>query len=852
MEVSELSFRSGATLCDSLQQRAALLQPLAQALLTLPTVALTYRFAAPRLRPRFALQRPSKPPQSPFPGPPLSRASIWAFGAAREMAARRASASSLTGHDIDNPDNPFLDNPNIFSDHYAESIAESFADSVDARSVDYRSPADDALSSQSSSSSAAVAGLVPDAPQRPSLPSPWASSTLRSSLRKSMGSNTASASPDNTNNNTNATASRTAGTYVGSSPSSARRSPSDASTHSFARSQSPLSAANGPSHPYTMYPQSLGVSRSASVVTASTVRSPAPGRGPTHPYTLYPQNVAEDSSEEPSSILVGFPGHNSDFRQRMGPEGEIQDIIGPDGHSEQLPPYTRYPEESAAKVAAAQPLLPSIGEGSTESPSSPDHALLFPRRPHNFDESRPEPVEEMRRRGGHEQPSYAGSERMWKEMSWREKRQQKVLGVPLWLFLMIMLAITIFAAVSGGVIGGILGRHQATDESEEEKKYPSDVKQSPVAEVTVTTTMIDAAEVTVTPTSLAPLPTGFFKVDVGEQTSTSQNCLPQQDQRRAWSCSLNPDTFIFEVGFNKSTGLPYLSMETFFNSTVPQYGAQPPQAYGQTLKLASDMNNADWGLAYQFQILYDKLVVVDGSYLSSNPSNNKRGFDFSVPPPSYARKQVAREDQPWFCYWNQTLLEGFIYVENDTMAAAAEAAATAAFKSGTSLPSTPGYEAYSAATAENVSGAYPTPSSYDYTVSYMTPDQATPTSWAARARPYEARPSSSEPAPLAAVLHEHRARTASVEKCYPKRIKIEERRLWQQTPTSYCQRMFTDDMGVMRVLLDGNDNPVVIELTESDPQDQPSVIGQKRDALTPTEEKRALPSSGCYCQWQST
>jgi hypothetical protein len=127
------------------------------------------------------------------------------------------------------------------------------------------------------------------------------------------------------------------------------------STGSFAPtslSESPLGA--GPSHPYNMYPQTT-VARTPSVTTSSTQRQPHRSislQRPTHPYGMYTQNTVDDENPVPplqSAIPVGFPGNATRYHRQIGPDGEEQDIIGPDGHTEQLPPYSRYPESSARR-----------------------------------------------------------------------------------------------------------------------------------------------------------------------------------------------------------------------------------------------------------------------------------------------------------------------------------------------------------------------------------------------------------------------------------------------------------------------------------------------------------------------
>jgi hypothetical protein len=90
---------------------------------------------------------------------------------------------------------------------------------------------------------------------------------------------------------------------------------------------------------------------------------------PAHPYALYQQTMFEepDEAEEPvtQSVPIGFPGRTVSFRRRTGPEGEELDVMGPDGHTEQLPPYSRYPE------AGPLPQKPPREESSTDSAVSP-------------------------------------------------------------------------------------------------------------------------------------------------------------------------------------------------------------------------------------------------------------------------------------------------------------------------------------------------------------------------------------------------------------------------------------------------------------------------------------------------
>ena len=113
----------------------------------------------------------------------------------------------------------------------------------------------------------------------------------------------------------------------------------------FSRAQSPYRGTMGPSHPYGMYPQGTGLTRTPSMATTSTVRPPERSysgpSGPTQPYGMYPQNTVP---EDEQISVAGFPGMHQGYQRRLGPDGEdVDDLVGPDGYAEQLPPYTRFP-----------------------------------------------------------------------------------------------------------------------------------------------------------------------------------------------------------------------------------------------------------------------------------------------------------------------------------------------------------------------------------------------------------------------------------------------------------------------------------------------------------------------------
>ena len=353
--------------------------------------------------------------------------------------------------------------PNVFSDEYAASVSDLYSDSLHPRSPRQSATPTSPESSASPTSpedlrQSVSAEPVPrsstvasDAGHRPSV------SHIRQSIRK-----------DPTEQFLNERRNRA------STGAPIRNSTHSAS--SFAGSQILGGPSDGPSHPYGMYPQDLGVSRSASLATAAQSRPgsqlPVP-RVPAHPYGLYAQNINGDGADvnRVNAIPVGFPGAQSQFHRRIGPDGEEQDIVGPDGHAEQLPPYSRYPEDSDSKQLTA---LPAIGENSNPDPSTarnnssggnsvdtgnaPSDRHLSPQAnvPANAE-------------------SQQSNEVPWNEKSWKERRKAKLCGAPLWLCLLLIGVVVLIVVICGAIIGGVLGA-KAHREHEAENDYESGSK----------------------------------------------------------------------------------------------------------------------------------------------------------------------------------------------------------------------------------------------------------------------------------------------------------------------------------------------------------------------------------------
>ncbi|KAF9776010.1 hypothetical protein IL306_005855 [Fusarium sp. DS 682] len=250
------------------------------------------------------------------------------------------------------------------------------------------------------------------------------------------------------------------------------------------RAESPYTGPSGPSHPYQMYPQ-----RTMSVATTSTTanaaipedRSYGGTQAPTHPYALYTQNTTSGESSTPS-IPVGFNGLGGTYQRQLGPDGEeAGDLVGPLGHMEELPPYTRYPDNAyVPKTTTQTPVSPVSPVSEPSSPtrdipgaggigmatrdpefSSTDDDLALPR-------TRPS-VRSNVSEASHHDINTAAAETSEKPPvnKWQRRAKKKLWGiVPYWAICLLLVGLILMGIIMGAVIGTMLTKNHDNNTGE--------------------------------------------------------------------------------------------------------------------------------------------------------------------------------------------------------------------------------------------------------------------------------------------------------------------------------------------------------------------------------------------------
>ncbi|KAI0887983.1 uncharacterized protein GGS22DRAFT_185365 [Annulohypoxylon maeteangense] len=484
----------------------------------------------------------------------------------------------------------------------------------------------------------------------------------------------------------------------------------------FVDVEDPYEGPSGPSHPYQMYPQDVRLARTASLATTSTApiseQSYNGPHGPAHPYGMYPQNTIPESDGVPNrtaqaEINIGFPGTTDNYQRRIGPEGEdVADLIGPDGHTEQLPPYTRYPEEAytrkAMGVETPQPApvqaMPSIQpiqqpeqQPQQPQPQHPQPMLAIPgaggigmatlnpeftSTEDLGDMNSPQSRQSVRSfTSDNSQRGLTATPRSDQEIldekkslkDWQVTAKRRVWGiVPCWAIILAAIVLVLMGIILGAVIGTLLNPHFKKPPPPDR---PPSQAQSP--------NNWDTQPLSTLPPDLPPLPTGTYSMFLARNNRISNTCFTDPTLAQAWSCDLT--FFQLSMNVKKLPGQPNISDYSFgfsYNDTyslknnVFTYGVQPPDLTDLQMKLVSDIFEVPRGPAWNFEISYNKTAIIPEPFITassgsppSSPtsSSNRRRMMFGGNDAKRKGVMAQPGDKPWVCHWDNTILEAFIY-----------------------------------------------------------------------------------------------------------------------------------------------------------------------------------------------
>ncbi|KAG7286147.1 hypothetical protein NEMBOFW57_008450 [Staphylotrichum longicolle] len=291
---------------------------------------------------------------------------------------------------------------------------------------------------------------------------------------------------------------------------------------------------------------------------------------------------AEGPSDDGNSL--GFRGLPDQYQRRVGPEGEeIADMIGPDGHTEQLP------------------LTPGIRMRPTLAKRQLWTALLLkgaevPRSFHPFTSD--DSGRQIRLTDGEV------SEKRQPQKKWQVWMRRKLWGIfPYWAICLTGLVLLVMVIILGAVVGTVMGK-QKRPPRKEGAWEPSSFDTTPIP----------------TPSDLQPLPTGTFAMPL-LPNRVSSTCFQNPTLSQAWNCNLvisGMHLTVLKEGNEYRASLDCNRSYTLMNN-VYSYGEQPPLIEKPvTLDLVGDKFEPSRGPAWFKMLTYNKTVIVPEGVLGSS------------------------------------------------------------------------------------------------------------------------------------------------------------------------------------------------------------------------------------------
>lgn len=261
-------------------------------------------------------------------------------------------------------------------------------------------------------------------------------------------------------------------------PSSTSKPPRPHDSLTIRNDGTDSSSNSQPSHPYGLYTQRTSTATAAESSPSRNTRASYQGpRDPAHPYALYPQNTAsQDAAAPQQQIPVGFGNGGGNYRRRVGPDGEeVGDLVGPLGHTEELPPYTRYPEVSVTTKPPAQNsrLSQRRSQPQTQSwqsirPISGAGGMGIASRNPEFSSTEETLAMSSSRQSiqsSHHSINVAAREysEKPKQGKWEARARRKLFGIiPYWSICLLFTGMVIMGIVMGAVIGTLLKHSSQT------------------------------------------------------------------------------------------------------------------------------------------------------------------------------------------------------------------------------------------------------------------------------------------------------------------------------------------------------------------------------------------------------
>lgn len=345
---------------------------------------------------------------------------------------------------------------------------------------------------------------------------------------------------------------------------------------------------------------------------------------------------------------------------------------------------------------------------------------------------------------------------------------------------------------------------------------------------------------------LPPAPTGLYQLQLGPAEETENQCINDPSQVSSWDCNVS-DPGAMALSVQNSPIGQVASVYQCTNDTRATFGTKNILTQPASLRVVKDPDAISYGLAWQFQYVYTKVVVAQDDLFQPAQvgANASSPTSSSTPAPTGSSRMAKRfwaplvkpGDQPWYCYWNNTVVEGFIYMSENS---------TSWFTNKTASGQGRVYKGVKRADTGSSTNA--PSSSVPYTTVPPATLSATSSSSASSSSPTGNNNGNGNGGNGGGPPHPY-YNWPDLE-VYPYIVKLEERRTTGDTFQPYCQKMQILNDGTAAPVMDPESGmPILRNISATAPSSgaYQGVYGTSGN----NNRKRTTVPGACHCQWMS-
>jgi len=155
---------------------------------------------------------------------------------------------------------------------------------------------------------------------------------------------------------------------------------------------------------------------------------------------------------------------------------------------------------------------------------------------------------------------------------------------------------------------------------------------------------------------------GTYSLALGNTRQQSSGCLAMNNESIAWACT---DGRSLKIGISTSSANTLVSLGMLGSSNQSMYGQQVPEVAPTELHPAVGTDSTGHKPLYSFKTTYNRTVLLPTAQL-------RQADGASGPTVDVDGTVIQSNDKPWKCFFNETIIQGFIYApQNSTILAPA-------------------------------------------------------------------------------------------------------------------------------------------------------------------------------------